>query len=84
MAEKISRRGRPPKNIAHVARVPMCVTVSAEIRRKLEIAAHASGRSLSSEIEAALERLLIIDSVLAAHRAGVRLNRIGGSSAPRK
>lgn len=83
MAKKPPKIGRPLKT-PRASRVQLCVSVSAEIRHKLEAAARVSGRSLSSEAEAMLERVMVVDSVLAAFRKGVRPNKIGGYSAARK
>ncbi len=63
---KAKRIGRPLKPVAKGKRVSLGLKVTAEVKRHIDSAATASGRTQSQEAEALIERALQYDRVFAA------------------
>lgn len=64
-----TRRGRPTKGRELGERVQLSLRVTPEMKRRLDSAAAASGRSQSQEAEFRLERTFRDDEVLSEMRA---------------
>jgi hypothetical protein len=58
---KKKRKGRPPKSPTG-KRVQLTTIVRADIKRRLDLAADKSGRTLSQELELLIERLMIYEA----------------------
>lgn len=66
------RLGRPVKEPTPGTRTPLGLRVTAELKRDLEAAAIASGRSLSQETELRLEQSFERDFILKSLQAWMR------------
>jgi hypothetical protein len=66
MAREAKRIGRPMKAPARGKRVSLGLKVTAEVKRHIDSAARASGRTQSQEAEVLIERALQYDRMLAS------------------
>jgi hypothetical protein len=68
MTKEAKRIGRPMKAPARGKRVSLGLKVTAEVKRHIDSAARASGRTQSQEAEILIERALQYDRMLGAMR----------------